>query len=323
MKLRIALGVLAAVIVALWLGNTSLLARPEGRLTLLSHRGVYQTFPPEGVTDDTCTATRIRPPTHGFIENTLPSIGRAFELGADVVEVDVHPTTDGEFAVFHDWTLECRTNGRGEARAHSLAELKALDVGYGYTADGGKTFPLRGQPPGMIPSLAEVLAAFPAGRFMVNVKSNDAAEGEKLATYLAKLGPAAAHRVVVFGGWRPVGRIAALNPDVRAFHKGQFKACALGYLATGWFGRVPPDCRGIMVFVPQQQAWMFWGWPNRFLDRMQKAGAEVYIAGDAQLTGRQTLHGLDDPERAAKIPPDWKGGVSTDRIDLIGPVLKP
>lgn len=97
----------------------------------------------------------------------------------------------------------------------------------------------------------------------------------------------------------------------------------MGYLATGWIGRVPVECRGTMVFVPQKQAWMFWGFPNRFLQRMQDAGAEVYIAGDAQFTGRQMLHGVDDPAQARKIPRGWKGGVSTDRVDLVGPVLKP
>ncbi len=69
----------------------------------------------------------------------------AFDAGADIVEFDVHPTTDGHFAVFHDWTLDCRTDGKGVTREHTLAELKKLDAGYGYTADGGKTYPLRGK----------------------------------------------------------------------------------------------------------------------------------------------------------------------------------
>jgi glycerophosphoryl diester phosphodiesterase len=69
----------------------------------------------------------------------------AFNKGADMVEFDVQPTTDGQFAVFHDWTLNCRTNGAGVTRDHTMKELKALDVGYGYTADGGKTYPFRGK----------------------------------------------------------------------------------------------------------------------------------------------------------------------------------
>ena len=318
-----ALAAVAAILGSLYLLNASWLARPDGRLTILAHRGVHHTFPPQGVGDATCTATRITPPTHEFIENTLPSIRRAFELGADVVEIDVHPTTDGEFAVFHDWTLDCRTNGAGVTRKHSLAQLKALDVGYGYTADGGSTFPLRGKGVGMMPSLAETLAAFPGRRFMINVKSNDATEGDRLAAYLAARAPAAIPNLVVFGGPKPVERIRAIEPRLRAFGKQDFKACATGYLAWGWAGHVPGACRGIMVFVPQKQAWMAWGWPNRFLRRMQDAGAEVYIAGDAQFRGRQSLHGLDDPARLKDLPRGWKGGISTDRVELIAPALRP
>jgi glycerophosphoryl diester phosphodiesterase len=84
------------------------------------------------------------PPTHGYLENTNPSMDASFRAGADIVEFDIHPTTDGKLAVFHDWTVDCRTDGKGVTREHSLAELKRLDIGHGHTADGGKTFPFRG-----------------------------------------------------------------------------------------------------------------------------------------------------------------------------------
>src|SRR3954451_6364224 len=120
--------------------NTNLFApgRAE-RPPLLAHRGLAQTFDIAGVDNDTCTASRIHPPEHPYLENTLASMEAAFRAGADIVELDIHPTTDGHFAVFHDWTLDCRTDGKGVTRQHALADLKALDVGYGYTADGGPT----------------------------------------------------------------------------------------------------------------------------------------------------------------------------------------
>jgi glycerophosphoryl diester phosphodiesterase len=40
-----------------------------------------------------------------FPENTLSSFRRAFELGADAVELDVHSTRDGVVVVHHDPTL--------------------------------------------------------------------------------------------------------------------------------------------------------------------------------------------------------------------------
>ena len=44
----------------------------------------------------------------------------AFAAGADIVELDIHPTTDGQFAVFHDWTLDCRTE---DAASHASIRL--------------------------------------------------------------------------------------------------------------------------------------------------------------------------------------------------------
>ena len=127
-----------------------------------------------------------------------------FAAGADIVELDVHPTTDGEFAVFHDWTLDCRTDGHGVTREHSMAYLKKLDIGHGYTADGGKTFPFRGKGIGLMPTLAEVLAAFPQARLLINVKSRDPSEGEKLAAVLNKLPAERRAQIMVYGGDEPV-----------------------------------------------------------------------------------------------------------------------
>ena len=63
-------------------------------------------------------------------ENTLRSIRRALELGADGVEIDVR-YVDGELIVFHDARLERTTNGRGVVARKSFAELRALDAGEG------------------------------------------------------------------------------------------------------------------------------------------------------------------------------------------------
>ena len=109
-----AIALLAALV---YFNNTNYLtATIPGAPVLFAHRGLAQTFDLDGVEGDTCTATRIHPPEHSYLENTLPSMREAFRAGADVVEFDIHPTTDGHFAVFHDWTLDCRTDGRGVTR---------------------------------------------------------------------------------------------------------------------------------------------------------------------------------------------------------------
>lgn len=63
-------------------------------------------------------------------ENTLRSIRKALELGAQAVEIDVY-FIDGQLVVFHDATLERTTNGRGRLSRMSFAKLRLLDAGKG------------------------------------------------------------------------------------------------------------------------------------------------------------------------------------------------
>jgi glycerophosphoryl diester phosphodiesterase len=67
----------------------------------------------------------------GEPENTLHSIRKAVELGADQVEVDAHLSQDNRVVVIHDSTVDRTTNERGKVRDYTLAELEALDAGQG------------------------------------------------------------------------------------------------------------------------------------------------------------------------------------------------
>jgi glycerophosphoryl diester phosphodiesterase len=137
------LGMAGAVLfLVLTVVNASWLApEPKGAAKIIAHRGISQQYDKTGLGRDDCTATRIEQPVHDYLENTTRSIARTAKLGATLVEVDIAPTSDGEMAVFHDWTVDCRTQASGDTRDFALEELKALDAGYGYTADGGESFP--------------------------------------------------------------------------------------------------------------------------------------------------------------------------------------
>ncbi|HUF13374.1 MAG TPA: glycerophosphodiester phosphodiesterase family protein [Longimicrobiales bacterium] len=62
-------------------------------------------------------------------ENTLAALRLAIEARADAVEFDVHVTADGEPVLFHDFTLERTSSGRGRLDALPLEALRELDVG--------------------------------------------------------------------------------------------------------------------------------------------------------------------------------------------------
>jgi glycerophosphoryl diester phosphodiesterase len=303
--------------ICVFANNTNHGVPPHGsRPTWLAHVGVHQQYDLAGVGNDTCTASRIAPPTHLFIENTIESIGAAFDFGADVVEFDVQPTTDGHFVVFHDWRLECRTNGNGPTRAHSLAMLRQLDVGYGYTADGGRTFPLRGLGVGKMPTLEEVLERFPDRRFFVNIKSNDLAEGQAMARFLMTLPQARRDAIVIYGGDRPIRGVRELLPDQRVVSRATVKACLLRYAAFSWTGWIPEVCGRTAVLVPINYASYLWGWPNRFLNRMKAVDAEVFVLGPY---GGGFSVGLDSAESLRQLPGGFSGGIWTNRIETLGP----
>ena len=63
-------------------------------------------------------------------ENTLAAYELAVAQQADMIEVDLHRTRDGEVVVIHDAELD-RIGGRGEVGEASLAELRSLDAGRG------------------------------------------------------------------------------------------------------------------------------------------------------------------------------------------------
>jgi glycerophosphoryl diester phosphodiesterase len=105
-------------------------------------------------------------------ENSLFAFERASALGVDMLEMDVHLSSDGELVVIHDRTLERTTDGQGAVAAHSLEQLQALDAGYRWSADGGQSYPYRGQ--GVrIPRFIEVLERFPEQAKVIEIKVPD------------------------------------------------------------------------------------------------------------------------------------------------------
>jgi len=321
LKKSVALGAVT-IGAGLYLANVSWLASPpSGRPTVIAQRGLHQVYGREGIDDETCTARRIPPPSHMFIDNTLPSIAAAFDLGADVVEVDVKLTKDREFVLFHDNALECRTNGTGSVGERTLAELKTLDVGFGYTADDGKSFPLRGKGVGLMASLEEALKAHPRSRFLIQIKDGDRAVGDSMVAYLEERGLAQWNRLAFFGSARPVLRIKRLRPEARTWTAGAAAGCLSQYLEYGWTGHVPKACDDGIIMVPITQSRFIWGWPDRFLERMRKHRTEVMLIGRIDGLSGANFSRLDTEEETNRLPPGFDGSIWTDRIDVVGPAL--
>ena len=86
------------------------------------------------------------------------------------------------------------------------------------------------------------------------------------------------------------------------------------YELIGWTGCVPKDMRNTELRIPLRYARLLWGWPNRFMERMDTANVRVeLVAGDGGLS-----EGFDTPGSLGDVPDGFDGYVWTNRIDEVG-----
>jgi glycerophosphoryl diester phosphodiesterase len=98
---------------------------------------------------------------------------RAVEVGVDALEMDVHVTRDGHVIVAHDDTARRMCGVAAAWGELDLADARRLDAGWGFLApDGTRPFAGRGI---AVPTLEEVIEAFPRTRLNVDIKRGDRA----------------------------------------------------------------------------------------------------------------------------------------------------
>lgn len=102
-------------------------------------------------------------------ENTIPAFQKAFELGADGIELDVRLTKDENLVVLHDRRLGRTTNGAGAVNHFSRDEIRELDAGSWFSPE------FQGE---RIPTLDEVFESLPAD-FLINVEMKVIMKGMK------------------------------------------------------------------------------------------------------------------------------------------------
>ena len=64
-----------------------------------------------------------------FPENTMLAMREAMKLDIDMLEIDLHMTSDGEIILMHDHVVDRTSDGTGLIREKTLAEMRTLDVG--------------------------------------------------------------------------------------------------------------------------------------------------------------------------------------------------
>lgn len=125
-------------------------------------------------------------------ENTEAAFRSAVDLGADVLETDMHLTADGQVVISHDPDFERLSGDPRPISSMTAAELKELDLGAKFKPEDNYPFKGKGLRPLL---LEEVLNLFPHSRFNLDLKANDDALAEEAANVIRRAG--AENRVCV------------------------------------------------------------------------------------------------------------------------------
>jgi len=286
-------------------------ANNQNNFEILAHRGVHQDFSGKSMENYVCTARRIFPPEHAYIENTMASIDRAFELGATIVEVDVNRSREGELVLFHDAGLECRTDGAGRIWDHPLEYLRSLDVGYGYSPDHGKTFPLRGKGIGKMPLLREVLAKYPERRFIIDQKDETPETAELLADLLGDLEKTQQEHLYY---WGPPQTLQIIQRKVPGFYRlipepMKMRRWMYRYILTLGVAGFPGEVDRKILVLPIKYIRIMPGWPDRLMRKIKEAGGRLLVYVDT----------VDEARLIKGLPID---GIVTDHLDRVAALFK-
>jgi glycerophosphoryl diester phosphodiesterase len=133
-----------------------------------------------------------------FPSNTMFAFREAVKAGADMLELDIGVTRDNKVIVMHDTTVDGKTGGTGTVASKTLRQIRRLDAAYWFSKRGPdhykhgrppSAYPFRGVATGArrppkgyrgadfrVPTLTEVIKAFPHTPINVEIKARTPAE---------------------------------------------------------------------------------------------------------------------------------------------------
>ena len=221
----------------------------------------------------------------GHAENTIGAFRAAVEVGADILETDVHLSKDGQVIVAHDFDLSRVAGLPGLVSEYTASELAAIDLGFG---QGFST-------------LVETLEAFPGAKFNIDVKVPEVVD-----PFVDVVSQMNVHDRVLVASFdetsrsRAVSRLPGVVSSATSGHiiEGRLRSW-LGLSGATW--AMPPEIRAIQV--PPTHWGMALVTPS-FVRMVHQKGLEVHV---------WTINEARDMERLLEMGVD---GIVTDRADL-------
>lgn len=115
--------------------------------------------------------------------NTIVAFDKAVQLGVDVLEYDIHITSDDHLVVIHDNTVDRTTNGEGRVAQFTLEQIQQLDAAYTFEdLNGELSYQGQGH---YIPTLEEMFQRYPDMLHNIELKKTNPEEKHSTMVQLA------------------------------------------------------------------------------------------------------------------------------------------
>ncbi len=229
--------------------------------------------------------------------NTLEAGAHALEVGADILELDIHLTADNHLVVRHDDIIDTTTNGTGVIAEMTLEDIQQYDVGF-HEID----YPGLVGPQGIVvPTLESLFRYFPSSRFLVELKPKGTAAADQLCALITQYDLA---KQVVVGSFHSsvLRHFRAACPTVPT-SLGQTEVIFLVVLSLLGLGHLY-ESPGVSVQLPWRYAGVtFLSAPLVDILHQLNLKVEVWTVNDPAIMRRLLKMGVD--------------GVITDRPDIL------
>lgn len=121
------------------------------------------------------------------------------------------------------------------------------------------------------------------------------------------------NQITFYGNNDALQYLRSQNPTVRVLSMKMLKSALIKYELLGWTGYIPKEIHNMEIHIPVKYAKFLWGWPNKFVERMDSVNTKVVIV---EGNGKWS-EGFDSEDSLNDIPEGYSGYVWTNRIDII------
>lgn len=181
-------------------------------------------------------------------ENSIPAILSAIQDGAEIVEIDISQTKDGQLVLMHDKTVDRTTDGSGEVANLTLKEIKNLRL---RERQGNGPAPVTDH---QVPTFKEVLEAIKGQNVLLNLDKGwehrnqlfeEVSEAGMLDYVIFKGSPTVEDAVAFMKGHPDAYYMHVIN-DAEAEHVDQFGEVLPQIFEIAW--NDPADIQGTDQF---------------------------------------------------------------------------